>query len=576
LNNDWTDITPDVNSSAEFFEIVNDFGDPLELIREAISNAIDWEATYIKIKFDVKKIDGYDRLVVYLEDNGVGMHRDVLSKAFWGLGHSEARKFKGDGKKNMIGEKGHGTKIYLRSEKVLVKTKSDDGIFESVCERPYAALSDSRLHTPKIRRIPEFLGEQKTGTQITIIGYNDNEQSIFTQERVTDYINWFTKAGSIEKIFEINENEGFEVHLQCLDIVDTNEYKIIKFGHYFPDERDDIDQLIDEKEYEAAEYYVKRFIYKGVRLKVNPKVTFDLIVSVEGDRIKRHYNKMIQNRTRKETGKYKVSDRYGLWVCKDYIPIIRVNDWISGFGTGSNSLTMVHGFLNCQKLSLTANRGAISNTDSKILDELKERVQEIFDEIDINLKKDGIYQLRSWQKERKTVKQEAADFKGRIKSIKKRKKCEKNGRVFLEPRNEAETFGLFISIYSIYPEKFIFEPLDYNTSRGIDLIGRNKTTNQISESEFWYVELKFILGKDFNHAFKHLRWILCWDFAKNISDSDEFIGVEEIDVRYLKKENCDDNDLPIYFLDKRRSGGNRIEIIRLKEFLKLNLEMDFE
>lgn len=46
---------------------------------------------------------------------------------------------------------------------------------------------------------------------------------------------------------------------------------------------------------------------------------------------------------------------------KDYIPVIRVNNWISGFGTGSNSLTLIHGFINCQAFKLTANRGTIAN-----------------------------------------------------------------------------------------------------------------------------------------------------------------------------------------------------------------------
>ena len=57
---------------------------------------------------------------------------------------------------------------------------------------------------------------------------------------------------------------------------------------------------------------------------------------------------------------------------------------------------------------------------------------------------------------------------------------------------------------------FEFEPLDYNTSRGIDIIGRNKSDNKITEGEFWYIELKHILqSKRFNHAFEYLRWIIC-------------------------------------------------------------------
>ncbi|OEU67069.1 MAG: hypothetical protein BA867_01190 [Desulfobacterales bacterium S5133MH16] len=571
-NNNWTDIKPEVNGSAEFFEIVNDFGDPMELVREAISNAVDWKASHIKVSFNVENINGSKRLVVCLSDDGVGMTNQVLSTAFWGLGHSESRKLKANGDGDLIGEKGHGTKIYLRSEEVQVRTKSEEGCFESVCPEPFKALSNEELHKPQLREIDNFIDDRSTGTEIRIIGYNDNERSAFIQDIVRDYIKWFTKVGSIEHVFGIEHNKDFKIYLKCLD---ADEFEEISFGHTFPEENSSIDSLFEELEFDAADHYVKRFIYANERLKNHPEVTFDLVVSVEGDQAKRKYNPMIQERSRKETGRYKVSDRYGIWICKDHIPITRVNEWISGFGTGSNSMTMIHGFLNCQDLKLTANRGAISNTDSQIQNELKERVQEIFDDIDTYLHEKGIYTLRSWQKEHKTIKQENAEYKRRITSIKKRNACEYKGRVFLEPQNEAEVFGLFMSIYTLYPEKFLFEPLDYNTSRGIDLIARNKTDNKISESEFWYVELKFILKKDFNHAFKHLRWILCWDFDKNLSEASELIGVEESDIRYLKTEK-DENNNPIYFLDKRARGGNRVEIIKLKEFLRIELGMEFK
>lgn len=571
MNNSWTEIEPEVNSSAEFFEIVNDFGNPMELVREAISNAVDWKASHIKISFNVEIIDGSKRLVIRLNDDGVGMTQEILSRSFWGLGHSESRKLKDNGDKYLIGEKGHGTKIFLRSEKVSVKTKSEDGVFESVCKQPFKTLSNKKLHKPQIREIDDFLERQESGTEIKIIGYNDNERSAFVQNIVRDYIKWFTKTGSIEQIFGIENNKDFKVYLKCLD---TDEHEEISFGHTFPSENSSIDNLFEKLEFDAADHYVKRFVYENERLKNHPEVTFDLVVSVEGDHVKREYNPMIQERSRKETGRYKVSDRYGIWICKDHIPITRVNEWISGFGTGSNSLTMIHGFVNCQELKLTANRGAISNTDPQIQNELKGRIQDIFDEIDTFLHEKGIYTLRSWQKEHKTIKQETAEYKRRITSIKKRNTCLHNGRIFIEPQNEAEVFGLFMSIYTLYPEKFLFEPLDYNTSRGIDLIVRNKTDNKISESEFWYVELKFIFKKDFNHAFKHLRWILCWDFDKNLSEASELIGVEESDIRHLKFEK-DENDNPIYFLDKRSRGGNRIEIIKLKEFLQIELGMEF-
>src|SRR5436190_131298 len=106
----WQEVHPQVNSEAEFLEIASDFGNPLEIVREAISNSIDATATEIRIAFNVEELDGAATLVIEIEDNGTGMTLDVLSRNFWGLGYSNSRE-----DKVKIGEKGHGTKIYLRS-----------------------------------------------------------------------------------------------------------------------------------------------------------------------------------------------------------------------------------------------------------------------------------------------------------------------------------------------------------------------------------------------------------------------------------------------------------------------------
>jgi hypothetical protein len=45
---EYAAVAPAVNVSAEFFEIVHDFGDALELVREAISNSLDAEVKELK------------------------------------------------------------------------------------------------------------------------------------------------------------------------------------------------------------------------------------------------------------------------------------------------------------------------------------------------------------------------------------------------------------------------------------------------------------------------------------------------------------------------------------------------
>lgn len=561
---EWTAIEPRVAAEAEFFEILNDFGNPLELLREAISNAIDAGATTLDVSFQVEEIEGARRLVIELEDDGTGMTNEVITRDFWGLGYSPSRQ-----RSDAIGEKGHGTKIYLRSERIEVRTQSSEGAHESICDRPLKALSQKRLHEPRLRAIPPF--REHSGTRIRIIGYNDNERSKFIRDIVKDYLLWFTKIGSVERIFKIDRHAGFKVRLKCLD---QDEPEVVSFGHVFPDENSDIDKLFEERGTGAADSYVKRYVWPKERLQGHPEVSYEAVISVEGDGIKRVYNPMIRERRRSESGKYRVFDRYGIWLCKDFIPVVRVNDWITGFGSGSNAFVLLHGFVNCQSLKLTANRGTIANTDPKILEELQSAVQRLVADVDADLNKAGLYTLRGWHEESRTLEQERTEFARRVKTLRVRRVAKYNGRTLYEPSNESELFGLLVTVYALHPELFEFEPLDYNTTRGIDVIAKNKSGTTGSEGQHWYVELKYMLRSDFNHAFEHIRWIVCWDLDKSIGDGSEFRGIEDSDVRRLTVDT-DDAGRQVYFLDNRKRAG-KIQIIRLKEYLKERLNIEFD
>jgi hypothetical protein len=563
MDSEWEVVPPTVSAEAEFLEIVNDFGDPLELLREALSNAIDAKASEFRIRFVVRELAGAARLVIELEDNGEGMSREILARDFWGLGFSNSRN-----RTDAIGEKGHGTKIFLRSQRVEVQTQSRDGAFEAMCESPLEALSTHRLHQPKLRNIVPF--RESTGTVIRIVGYNDNERSRFRQDIIRDYLRWFTKLGSVELPFGHDRLASFKVYLQALDV---NDSELLSFGHHFPEESHDIDRLFETHGVRAADQYVKRFLFKDERLPNHPEIAFDMIVSVEGDDIKRAYNPMIRERSHSQTGKYRVADRYGVWLCKDFIPIDRVNEWITGFGTGSNAFVLLHAFVNCQKLKLTANRKSIANTDARVLEDLRSAVSQKIGEVDSFLQKRGLYTLRTWQEEDRTNQQETAEFERRVKNLKARRVAVLDGRRLLAPINESELFGLFIALHSLKPGLFPFEPLDYNTTRGIDVIARNRSKSPITEGERWYVELKHTLQTRFNHSFSHIRYVLCWDFDRNIGEGTEFTGVGT-EVRRLRVA-ADAAGRKLYFLDATASP-KRIEVIRLNEYLKDHVGLEFE
>jgi hypothetical protein len=105
-------------------------------------------------------------------------------------------------------------------------------------------------------------------------------------------------------------------------------------------------------------------------------------------------------------------------------------------------------------------------------------------------------------------------------------------------------------------------------------VARNKTSNRISESSFWYVELKHFLRESLDHGFKYLRWIVCWEFDKNINKDSEFAAVQETDLRKLEIGK-DDDGYTIYFLNSR-SSAVKIQVIRLRQFLQERLGIEFK
>lgn len=565
---EWTEISPKVSEHAEFFEIANDFGNPLEIIREAIANAFDWLATYIRIKFSVEQLDGYDSLVIEFQDDGVGMSQETLANNFWDLGNSLSRK-----DMSKIGEKGHGTKIYLRSRKVIVRTyDGGEAAYESVCEDAFAKLSSGEMHRPKIKRLDVPV---ERGTFIRVEGYNNDVQTNYTQLVVKDYILWFTKMGSFELELPGRSRPEFHVELQCLD---RDEYEMIPFGHVFPEESKDIAKLLDTYMENAADHFVKKYSYLNQRLKNRSDIVFDAVIYVEGNEAKNGYNPLLRKRKDAQRGSYKVSDRYGLWLCKDFIPVQNINSWITGFGTGSNSATLLHGFVNCQKLKLTANRGTVANTDPVVTEELKEAINELLDKIETDLYRNKNFDtLQQWQQENKTLSTEKAQFDSRKKAIENSRGFQLNGRSFLEPKNESELFGLFISLYSLYPDKFDFEPLDYDTRIGVDIIARNKTDIQIADCEYWYVELKRTLSrKEFNHSFKNIRWIVCWELGRDVKHGTILSSIVSGDERELSIKEIGDGKRAYFLDDPRGQTSVRIKVLVMSEWLRNELGITLE
>ena len=105
-------IEPKVDSAQEFIEIALDFSNPLDLVREAISNAFDAEADNIVLEFSVIQEYGEKVLKIEIEDNGTGMDEKGLA-SFFDLGN-----FFGEVMKIVSAKKDMEQKYFLIVEKL--------------------------------------------------------------------------------------------------------------------------------------------------------------------------------------------------------------------------------------------------------------------------------------------------------------------------------------------------------------------------------------------------------------------------------------------------------------------------
>lgn len=554
-------LEPKVDSAQEFIEIAFDFSNPLDLVREGISNAFDAKAKNIILDFGVIQEYGEKILKIEIADDGTGMDEDGL-QSFFDLGNSLRRN-----DETTIGEKGHGTKVYFNSRKIEVVTVKNGKKYHAIMDEPSRELFERKI--PKVTVTVVDTEGAESGTSITILGYNNNRRDKFTHEQLKDYILWFTKFGSIEKEFGINDNKAVKLKFKGINHRDFEE---LTYGHVFPKESKKVDDLFESYLVEAPKWYCKKFIKTGY-LKNMPEIEYQAIFVVEGTKVKYGYNPMIRRSGyNAPEGAYTVQDRYGLWLCKDYMPIQRKNEWIT---TKGSEYTKFHAFINCQDLRLTANRGSIENTPSEVLQDLMEVVKEIYANITQSSDWMDIEWLESEVLAYNTAEKEKKDFAWRIDKVNRARVANFNGIHLIEPQRESGVFTIFMQLSSYNEDLFPFVIVDYDTHSGIDVIVKAKDNIPIKNSKLYYVEFKNYLTKDFNHSFENLHSIVCWDINLNeLRNNDEVVDIAN-QRRTLKiVPPADENDYTRYYLDSLRSG-RKIEVFVLKYYLKEKMGIDF-
>ena len=551
------EITPKVDEVQEFIEISNDFGNRLDLVREAISNSFDADASEIWIDFSVIEDHGASVLKIVLTDNGVGMDKDGL-QSFFDLGNSPRR---GDADK--IGEKGHGTKIYFNSQKVVVDTSNGSARQKAEMDEPMRTLRDRKIPGVKVNTSSEA---DNPGTTVTILGYNNNRRDKFTHKNIRDYIKWFTRAGSIQWVFNSAPEEFVQVYLKGLD---CNNFETLDARHDFGDKSLTVEELLNEHFVKAPDHYCHRIDRVG-NLKNHPEIAYQAVFSVEGNQVKYAYNKMLRRQGyQAPKGAYKVQDRYGLWLCKDFIPVQRKNEWLPTLKT---EWTRLHAFINCQSFQLTANRGSIENTPSEILEDLSEEVREIYDEIAASDDWDNLQWLEREASAYRTAEKEEKDFGRRQQQLNRANVVIYKEVTLVEPQRESGVFALFLQLSILNPSLFPFQILDYDTHEGIDVIVKGDDTTPIVNSKLFYVEFKHQLEPEFNHSFDNLHSVVCWDTLVKHDETVECLKGTERTMKIVPPESG--NDYTRHFLDDPRRS-HRIEVFVLKDYLQQKLGIQF-
>lgn len=598
-----------VNEGYELYQIITDFGDPLEIFREGIQNSFDEDASEIYIDvYEEEELGDDNRLIIDIWDNGSGLAKCNV-KCFFDVANSSKINKKFIALKNKHGYKGHGSKVFFNAELVQICSKTREGDYwASELKDAIKQIAQNKELSYSDPCEPEELGlslpeEWLSGFMVRIIcpKYFKTQHTRFKLNHLflRDYCMWYSLIGTVETWY--NEilrqknvklflrgllSQEFEKKYKDLSMCDPipifsdrvlGHFEEITLGHYFPPERTsdkEMKKYADLIKSNKAKYmFYSKLVYNETI--TSGSISFRLIISMEGYETKRRYDLLLSRQGKAITeGTHTDGQRYGLWACKGGVPIEKIDDWLEG-GRGVGTYTYMQAFVDCDAFQLTANRGSIMNTDIEKLEIIKKEVNKVFKSKKI---RDAMQERQDWEELEKTItsiETDKKDLSKRFTASKNRKTIKlPNGAEIFEPSklkngySESETFVVLMAIIQHFPDLFSFKLLDYNTTKGIDFV-----VDYLGYPK--YIELKGTLTKKINHPFRYIHKFICYDIdvSKNeiVEDMEPF-KTTLIVIRNNVFESNDDR------FDKKQYTGyvlepegttiiQSMEVICLKSFL---------
>ncbi|HDR4895650.1 ATP-binding protein [Bacillus cereus] len=628
-----------INAVHTFLQIVQNSRKPLEVIREAIANAYDNGANNLDIIVDYSKKD--DSINITFKDNGTGISKKDIEYYIFGLGNSTKLNAKG-----YIGNKGVGTLLFLKSKSLTVTSFVNGKGARQKWINPYKSLVEFRNNNSSKDLTREDLGIQdaedivykgeQNGTIIHIEGFLHRNPLEYHHENLTDFTRWFTKMGSFEKDIKTDENRPFTVNLKGLlfqevrdlgtlntdeaietgydsyinkrQIATREKFQEIQYGFPFPPLSDEEELILDTQLLGMDSTQIEKELKKNLVIKFTSNnsdfndllsftyrdsldkqqdATIEFVVFRIGENIRNKHNTMIKRLTNQlPSYKYLVSERYGIYLAKDYIPVQLINSDLQSIGGGGHGKTQYLGFFNCQNIDLTIDRTGAATIDEELQIKLNNRINKLMVKIDKKVNKRIKTLLEKIENQKTLVnpdktnntlpddnngKSNSTEANNRInkntftdsdndthkntfpeanneqdtgKNLftqtekteiqdRKRRKAERIHRIKLkkqlttltledrelilrEPNYESELYGILMQLTTLNPDIIHFNILDYNTTKGFDILAKKKECSDINLDNLFHVELKAKLTSNMNHLLADARYIICWTIDEGL------------------------------------------------------------
>lgn len=513
---------PEVKDSSVFKEIASNTVKQLEILREAISNSDDANADkiYITVERDVQ-----GEFILTIEDNGDGMEIDDIHK-FFNLGFSQKEY-------NKIGEKGLGTKIFYKSNSIYIETSNKYG-------NSYSAIMNDSWEILEAGGIPKYQiinhdKQFKKGTKIVIKGYKiDNPERFFNMESIKDYIQWFTSGGSFKNIFANNikiRHLVNNVDTATQIIIDdkiNKKSEIIVGIHQFEEANENPVINTEQKKYKRSKDYSRPFGPFNRETNIGGEyVSVQVYATVSGVNARNKICNLKNGENHKS--------RFGLYLCKDFIPCTRMNELIE-----TDEYEHYHIMANSQNFKLTSDRNNISNIDDL---KIKWVLEQIYDIVNNQIKPIAEREYFAMIKKEEEEYEANRKCERTINNINKVSRVEDLGidnlPILKIPRNEFETTLLLVSILSNkdtehHIKEYVDKIVYYSAKLPTDMICIDKY------GKILLVEVEFKLSNfiKHKHPIETVDCIVCWkiDIEENKSyktNNESYILINHNGNRYL-------------------------------------------